>query len=158
MGGEENAGGLGVGAKRGVKGHFSPAGTGEHPRGLVLACDTKGQSGKVSAPWGLENWSCRLKRLTHVRAADPESGNRAGEFPQATRCVPLGSVPPGICFRSPTSSACRLTCGPARAAPQLLGDGKGTAHSTPSQSGGFLPCKYDLSRNFTKLGGAGRSV
>lgn len=149
-----------MGAKRGVKGHFSPAGTGEHPRGLVLACDSKGQSGKVSAPWGLENWSCRLKRLTHVRAADPDRvGIRLGNFHRLPAAFHLGvSHPEFVLVRSPTSSACRLTCGPARAAPQLLGDGKGTAHSTPSQSGGFLPCKYDLSRNFTKLGGAGRSV
>lgn len=40
-------------AKRGVKGHSSPARAGEHPKGLVLACDTTGHVGRSQG--SLEN-------------------------------------------------------------------------------------------------------
>lgn len=39
-------------AKGHVKGHTSPAGAGEHPGGLMLACETKGESPEVSAACG----------------------------------------------------------------------------------------------------------
>lgn len=56
-------------AKRGVKGHSSPARAGEHPRGLVLACDTRGHVERcllpgVAAQSGKQ--SCSLQRTTEM--------------------------------------------------------------------------------------------
>lgn len=80
------------GAKRGVKGHPSPAGAGEYPRGLVLACDTKGQVERCLLPGVWKTGAARcLPRVTRARAADPDRvGTGLGNFhrlPAAFRSV-----------------------------------------------------------------------
>lgn len=73
-------------AKGRVKGHTSPAGAGEHPGGLMLACETKGEVPRCLlsevATHCLENRSCPVpKDDTAGGAIDPErAGMGLGNF------------------------------------------------------------------------------
>lgn len=137
-------------AKRGVKGHSSPARAGEHPRGLVLACDTRGHVERcllpgVAAQSGKQ--SCYLQGTSQMEGWMTQTEWELGWG--ISTGYPLGSIwecPTWIFFfkshKPPRWEGAEMSCLSAwasKGSPRLPGSGReGLSAQLPLSNAAFL--------------------